>query len=620
MRITKVAIPALTQFGLREIEMSRLGKVVLLAGKNGSGKTRLLGRLAAWTQEPLPRFGPRSQLVQWAETHLFPNISISSEQKTGWWKVPAAREFAMTNLNRNYDWDQLYELAFDSQGSPQFAFFAPKPLHLSDAGSLPKNDLLSRAKKAEVLGTGELHNNVLARIQVIQDRRWEATNDDSQYSLEDMRLAIGAYEGLCTLIRRFLSTDLTRSRDGIAELFKMPAAHAKLSDGQNVLLQFCVAVHAQADQLSELIVLMDEPENHLHPGAMLDAISEIQKALTNGQLWIATHSVHLLAHFDPDCIWWMDQGGVRHAGSQPEAVLKSLIGDDERIDKLSSFLGLPAELAANNFAFQCLLPPNVVADASGDPQTSQICSLLRTRLQGRPMRVLDIGAGRGRLASALREGASSFEDVPSQIDYRAFDPSPKHKPECEAAISRLHGSATNRYFNEDSEIRAVIDGSTVNVAVLCNVLHEIDPIEWVQLFQEGGMLRHLLASDGFLLLVEDLEMRVGEMAHDRGFLVLDTADIRALFALPESDPDFAVDDARGNGRLKAHLVPARYLGNVTTDSLKKTLKQVQRLAAEGIKNLRKHRDDPPSYRFGRKHAFHVHQLANAKLALDILGG
>lgn len=43
MRITKVEIPKdLIDNGLEHVKMDKLGQIVLLAGKNGSGKTRLL--------------------------------------------------------------------------------------------------------------------------------------------------------------------------------------------------------------------------------------------------------------------------------------------------------------------------------------------------------------------------------------------------------------------------------------------------------------------------------------------------------------------------------------------------------------------------------------------------
>ena len=48
MKITKVNIPKdLIKNGLERVNMDRLGQIVLLAGKNGSGKSRLLNLIAS---------------------------------------------------------------------------------------------------------------------------------------------------------------------------------------------------------------------------------------------------------------------------------------------------------------------------------------------------------------------------------------------------------------------------------------------------------------------------------------------------------------------------------------------------------------------------------------------
>jgi predicted ATPase len=46
MRITKVDI-AKSDDGLEQISLERLSQVVLLAGKNGSGKSRILRKIAS---------------------------------------------------------------------------------------------------------------------------------------------------------------------------------------------------------------------------------------------------------------------------------------------------------------------------------------------------------------------------------------------------------------------------------------------------------------------------------------------------------------------------------------------------------------------------------------------
>lgn len=625
MKITSVNIPGLPKLGLKPIKMDRLGKVVVLAGQNGAGKTRLLNRLFLWDHEKLPGTTltrPRFFERFWAfgdHRNRFKQLP-----QNGWWRCREAWEAAIQNYHEVPSgvlealYSDLYEVTFDSPAAPQIIHFVPTGLLAADPSSSSPSELRRQAQEVKSLGILNLERNALARIQVLQDRRWNATHPHSSVAPQEKEEDLRNYEGLRTTVERFLGTTLGRSRDGEATLFGLPIGNARLSHGQSVLLQFCVAIHAQAEKLSELIVLMDEPENHLHPGAMLDVIHEIEKALTNGQIWIATHSVPLLSSFDPDSIWWMEGGTVHHAGSEPERILRGLIGDEDRIEKLSDFLGLPAALATNNFAHQCLLTPTVSGPDNDDPQARQIQKTVESIRPGERLRVLDFGAGRGRLVSALREGGQTAEEVLRRIDYWAYENSGAHRTECEAAIARLYGDTSQRYLASEGDARSRLDSQSVDVVVMCNVLHEIDPLDWLALFDAKGLVRHLLKPDGYLLLVEDTEMRVGEKAHGLGFLVLDTPEIKALFAVREKDTQFVVDDARGDGRLKAHLIPAECVARVTRRSVKDSVEQVRHLALEAIKGLRA-KEAAPSYRAGRKHAFHAQQFTNAQLALEQLG-
>ena len=153
---------------------------------------------------------------------------------------------------------------------------------------------------------------------------------------------------------------------------------------------------------------------------------------------------------------------------------------------------------------------------------------------------------------------------------------------------------------------------SVDVLVLCNVLHEIPVSDWLSMFGEHGLIRMLLREDGSLLLVEDAQLPVGEKAHAKGFLVLNTAELFQLFDFKPEESGYARSDVRGDGRLLGHLIPARCLARLNKETLGKTLKSVQADAIDRIKVLRAL---PPSYPNGRKHAFHVQQLANATLEL-----
>lgn len=455
MKITKIDIAANTIGGLGEIKGDKFGKIVLLAGQNGAGKTRLMNYLSQWpvTRHEIKDFGGLSpnDLMDVAKRHLEEKDLVLTDRSWNGWCLDI---FAWGRVTQTLSGGQrkfseyrerFLELRFDSDKAPDIITFVPKQVGLHDPRNDTRGTMSFRAQTMlTTKGIRDVEQNALARVQYLQDRYMDATHPQISMSDEERKNAVKEYSALQKTIEKFLSEPLSRI-NGDASLFGFPVGDAKLSDGQSILLQFCVAVHAQSEHLSELIVMMDEPENHLHPAAMLEAINEIAAHLTSGQLWIATHSLPLLANFDPDCIWWMNNGELSHAGSAPKKVLEGLLGQQERIDKMSNFLSLPSAIAINNFSAQCLLPPGVVMTGDADPQLQQIKgALARLHQDLGPLRILDIGAGRGRLISALTAGVQSAHNT---FDYRAFDPFDDHRKECEDAIARCYpGDLTKRWF------------------------------------------------------------------------------------------------------------------------------------------------------------------------------
>jgi SAM-dependent methyltransferase len=293
-------------------------------------------------------------------------------------------------------------------------------------------------------------------------------------------------------------------------------------------------------------------------------------------------------------------------------VLTGLLGDEERRGRLASFLDLPFALASDRFTAECLVPPGVADFKTSDPQTDQIRTFLERLHKGTdPLRILDFGAGKGRLASELAEKWDS-EEKRRQLDYIAYDSSKKDADECANAIARLHGNADNRLFHDATALRAHYDEGSFHVVVMCNVLHEVPPADWSDLFGPKGKITRLLRPDGFLLVVEVQQLPYGERAHQNGFLVLDGAQLRKLFAISESDSSGFVVDARRDDWLKAHLISQPLLARFDLTTKLAALKDLSSTASDRILELQR---KEPNYHNGRLYGFWVQQFANAELAL-----
>ncbi|TGK86130.1 methyltransferase domain-containing protein [Leptospira noumeaensis] len=649
--------------GLRPLSMKKLGNTILLAGKNGSGKTRILDIIRNQTanlssflhqknqsetqikqlkmqiaQQPQQKQNIESEIKQYQKqiTQIEGHISQQPQLKQKFEQQIKNLQNRITELENQISQQPQLKESIEQQikiwqeisDTPQpiitdtgrqdivIVDFVPNKIELEDWSNQNKQKWMQRADQAIQLGVSTLHQATLPLIQKILDRWVNTTHPNLEYSDNDKQESLKDYKRLQDIIKSFLGTHIGWNKDGYSTIFDRPVAQAQLSAGQRILLQLCVAIYSQGGNLSNHILFMDEPENHLHPSAVIDLLDTIRKNNPNGQIWIATHSIPLLSHFDASGLWFVDDRTVRHSGKKPEAVLRSLLGNEERIQKLKDFTSLPYELARNRFAFECLCPPNVVETDSSDPQSKQLYDQLKIIWEGKDsINLLDFGAGKGRMIANLAD----YENVsPDKLNYHAFDPTNSDKEQCLKNIALSYPDEVNRYHNSIESLRSKVDDNFFDVVVLSNVLHEIPHQSWCELFSN---IKKLLSIYGYLLIIEDCRIPTGELAHNNGFIVLNTLHLKKIFKIPASEVNFIIHDARFDskehqGRLMAHLIPANYLDQITSETIIDALSEVKNSAKEEIRKIRR---GEITYSNGLAHSFWVQQLANAVLCLTDLG-
>ncbi len=432
--------------GLREINLTRLGHYVALTGKNGSGKTRILNRLHACInarESLLPSLPNFLNNISNLKSTLATNPGHPNRKD---WE--AALETNQRNLITCND------RIFVSPPERRVVAvpFVPKQLGLQDPRSQARGTIVGYYEQAKSPGIAGFEQRCFPYIQTLQDRHWEATHPKTTIAQPRQQEIQVDYEALQKIISALLKSPLTRSEDGNASLFGKPLADAGLSDGQKVLIQLAVAIHAQTGRLDDTVLLLDEPENHLHPSALIEFLSALSTSAPNSQIWLATHSIPLLSYVaarEPMSIWYTEVGKASNAGRHPEIVLRGLLGDEEQIAVLHSFTSLPAQYAATNFAVESMLAPQVIGHQSRDDQITQIVNLVgigaATR---RPITLLDYGAGKGRLLSGFSEMLEGAErPLRETLNYLAFEPSPIDCEVCKQAIESVYGSDSGRYFS-----------------------------------------------------------------------------------------------------------------------------------------------------------------------------
>jgi len=444
-------------------------------------------------------------------------------------------------------------------------------------------------------------------------------NEEKTKSAEELKKTI------ISLLGKDSNPHLTKS--GNISIFGRTDYTEKLNEGQRVLLIMAVALHAKGTQLKEALIFLDEPENHLHPAAVIEIIKTLKEHVTEGQIWIATHSVTLLAHLynlNPNCLWYVKDHQITHAGKKSREVLDSLLGGSDGISELMQFCSLPAQLATYHFLSQCLQPPEAVGAKIGDPQQAQMAAIIFQKIQSNTglIRILDYGAGQGRLITELRNN----EKLNGLFDYIAFDTCEDNRAVCEKEIIAALGSSDNRYFNDLSLLKEKYLGS-IDIVVMCNTLHEISPDKWLATLGTSSPIYELLRNNGHLLIVEDQQIPIGEKAHNYGFLVPDVLAFHKLLNIDHSDKykkSYIVNDAsiigyNHTGRLKAHMVAKDLLSRISDNSVKKAIRQIKQYASLKLKDFLDPKKAEFNHSDGRLYGFWVSQYANASLWLESRG-
>ena len=562
-----------TDSGLSAINMAGLRKIVVLAGENGSGKSRLLqevfrSRLRANSNLKVPNGETRIQ-----------GGTVSVGSKSRFNPIP----------------------------------FVPTSCVCLDPRKMDKTILKNKSEESAALGMGEMDGS-LAYIQLLRNRHWNVTHQDSTVEEELAEKHRRAFETLSELIESVLGARLGDNVDGDSEFFGRSIAEATLSSGQMALLIWCVALHSQEGQLGNSVLLMDEPENHLHAESLIATVNRIFAANRDGQLWIATHSVPLIAalyrtHPNHLSLYFMENGTPHYASERPEKVLTSLIGGEHNVEALREFVDLPEVFATNRYAAECLLDAEVVAgDNPHDPQTG-IVSEATEELD--VTRLLDVGCGKGRLLASL--SAKHGDDLPNRIDYVAWDVSDSHKCECENEIRKVYDDSKPRWFKDMPALRADWTSNQFDCVVLCNVLHEIPPCDWVRTFGRTNVISDSLKDAGHVLIIEDYLMPKGEYAHPFGFIVLDTDALQKLFCAGTGADEIRVHNER-DGRIKGHVIPKHLLLNVSDESTKEALNFARSNADKKVREIRT--SGKSDFKAGRAHGFWIQQYANTSLALS----
>ena len=451
--------------GLRGVANHRFQARNLVIGKNGSGKTRFL--------KALEKYYSQNRNGEQVLTLYFPEIRamyISSE------------------LPESEDSVSLYDATY------------------SDS-SLSFQDFLKLVEQDGISFLEDFYSGLNVRARGTKKKRLEDLNRLNAFfsQLLNRTLLEEKDEGYIMMTQG----DGSRTM-GLEECLK------ELSPGELMLFYlstFLFYLSHISSGHQKVVLLMDEPELHLYPKALLSMLDMLEACDMISQLWIASHSIFILPQFPFESLVYLHRSEVLELNSTTyQRVYDDLIGL-ENID-MYELLSSIENWENYQFIVENYLLPQTKGNASKkDEQALKVMEALRKHQAERPLNVLDYGAGQCRLWECLKLAIPDVDERNHLLHYKAYDVHPpKNLPE------------DVTYYTTKKEVE---QSGKYDVVVLMNVLHEIEPEEWCAVFHT---IHDFLSKDGILIFLEVLSLVNGEQPYGQaGFLLLRDSQVKDLF-------------------------------------------------------------------------------------------
>lgn len=558
MKISSISLIKEEQ-GLTKFNIQSLGNIVVLAGSNGSGKTRLLKLLESYIHTLKRGHNTCDFLIKISQM----NDDDNSEPLT----LETVSKIELVNYSH-----------YDAQ------LQLPKgytPYVISKARNLLRK-----------YDYEETALNALLLLEDMSNGYSEEFKDKSEW-----KKFISNYANP-------LNLEITNEIGlGHVLLFNRNMDKAALSPGQQYLLRIAVACYCNENN-DNIIFILDEPELHLHPKAQIDLVKILRDKFPNAQFWISTHSLALISFLTvydkSSTVLYMNKGNTSLLRSNSAELLNGLIGSEDNSFAIRQLLATPDEYACNRFAVECYYKPDVSDTLKNNPQND----LLHMIFDEEGI-VVDFGVGKCRFLEEISNDISKIDK--SKIQYYAYDKYDTYASKAKHTMD-IYGYFSQNYYND---IEKLIDkiGRQANYVLMVNVLHEIDPKDWINEFCN---IKKLLKDNGKLIIVEREELTVGEAPYSNGFLMITQNGAEKLFG--KNNCHYEIHPNPKKSHIVKHTIEKDGL-DFTEEKMKECIQQIMEDSLNKIDELKqaKPNDDNETFKLGIRLAFYLHQFANATL-------
>lgn len=665
MRISKLQIPS-GQKGIDEIHLKKLGDVVALIGRNGSGKSRVLQVIEEYIQNlsiaelinrniiNLPE-SLNNQIEEEIKDILFNTnskenvIAISHPERQSYkyeierkvkykkifwglinkYKKEVTQAYgSLYNFKEQYDiilkkvikkitYSQIHNLQLKYESSIQEG---KEALH-----TIPFEELINNAKNKHST-INEIDAIYSSGLTYMRRLPHELVNDKIQCFLDEKdfheTLSYKRFLSLKLYIKKFLNKDLdwgnsndsgTRDDDGFQrnhqgywKLNGRKFDYAELSDGEKTLFAYSLLFFL-LDQNSEIpikesIIFIDEPELHLHPESEITVIKSIREIIK-----------------DSGQLWIATHSlNILSSLNYNEIFLvkENKIYSPERHIPGKSFVELMGideyiekmrHFVTNMSTWAYV---NFIEQCfekpdvieSANPNDPQLRAFKEALKLNSEPNVL-LDFGAGK----GRIYNSLIEQSEYDFTYCALEPD-----HIDAEYLRSLG-IENVY-----ETHTGLPNSYFNFIFLCNVLHEMKINEWKDNFNS---IIDALNTNSYLIIIEDLLLPKGERINREGFIILDADSIQKLFQLESSPVQIIIDDNNYKDRILCVQIKKELIRPITHKSLKEAFEKRRDNVFSKIVSIREITNDSDlndgeKLKHGREYAFYSQLYINLSFGIE----
>ncbi len=481
-----------------------------LVGPNGAGKSTLLQSLSVGLNYIC---GRRAEDVL---TRTYPGGEIELELD----EIAGPQHFGLGDINRSQ--------------TPSPSPYSFQILQFVEYRQ-PKNVLGDGRNELRQHATSRYANSVSELKFLLQSNREDRKVADEVLSLCKKVKTSGSHEDWKWIEKAINERSQRKARPTSCGQFDIVA----------LLLDLVRLRNALAVERQPTFILLDNPETYLHPACQEPMIGLVQELIPGGQLFISSHSLKLLCHREPKCVYWLSRQSQNKHGEVSIPSVRELKGGTRDAffdlygnDVSSAVLALLISFQSPEyykFLCECALPSKV--ERRKNPRADRQIVTVGNELKRRPRRwrVMDYGAGHGDLL----EGLTAFPGTDANTEYIAVDRTPS-----ETLLEKIDEAKKDRKIAIGSRfIKTLTAGPTdCDAIILLNVCHEICLPELPQLLAK--LLRsHLRRSSSSKLVIHEVQVMP---AGEKHFILWTPEDLKWIFRdIPGIRIQVARDSATG---------------------------------------------------------------------------